>query len=70
MRGTQAKNSRAPSYFSQYFGDQLRFAGNAGNVRTLYIDRDPETFRDIVLHLQGMCPARPQLVPVIAHQDC
>jgi hypothetical protein len=22
-------------------------------VRTLYIDRDPETFRDIALHLQG-----------------
>jgi len=22
-------------------------------VRTLYIDRDPDTFRDIALHLQG-----------------
>jgi hypothetical protein len=22
-------------------------------VKTLYIDRDPETFRDIALHLQG-----------------
>lgn len=22
-------------------------------MRTLYIDRDPETFRDIALHLQG-----------------
>ncbi|KAG6014730.1 hypothetical protein E4U41_004779, partial [Claviceps citrina] len=28
-------------------------AGAAGAVRTLYIDRDPETFRDIALHLQG-----------------
>ncbi|KAJ4373304.1 hypothetical protein N0V83_003598 [Neocucurbitaria cava] len=24
-----------------------------GDVRTLYIDRDPDTFRDIALHLQG-----------------
>lgn len=27
--------------------------GEADSVRTLYIDRDPETFRDIALHLQG-----------------
>jgi len=27
--------------------------GRAGGVRTLYIDRDPDTFRDIALHLQG-----------------
>lgn len=27
--------------------------GSAGDIRTLYIDRDPDTFRDIALHLQG-----------------
>ncbi|KAG5918020.1 hypothetical protein E4U42_007043 [Claviceps africana] len=50
-------SSDAPSYFSQYFASQVRQAGDAGEdsaaVRTLYIDRDPETFRDIALHLQG-----------------
>jgi hypothetical protein len=34
--------------------DQLHNnGGRAGDVRTLYIDRDPDTFRDIALHLQG-----------------
>ncbi|EON62354.1 hypothetical protein W97_01575 [Coniosporium apollinis CBS 100218] len=47
-------SSDAPSYFSQYFADQLRTVeGGAGNVKTLYIDRDPVTFKDISLHLQG-----------------
>lgn len=48
----------APSYFSQYFLCQLRTAQDEGEgagatLRTLYIDRDPATFRDIALHLQG-----------------
>lgn len=48
----------APSYFSHHFRCQLRAAEENGQdagsaVRTLYIDRDPATFRDIVLHLQG-----------------
>ncbi|KAG6008542.1 hypothetical protein E4U21_004382 [Claviceps maximensis] len=53
-------SSDAPSYFSQYFVCQMKRVeetggedGNAAAVRTLYIDRDPETFRDIALHLQG-----------------
>ncbi|KAJ9628719.1 hypothetical protein H2203_002621 [Taxawa tesnikishii (nom. ined.)] len=46
-------SSDAPSYFSQFFEEQLRMGGEADSVRTLYIDRDPETFRDIALHLQG-----------------
>ncbi|KAF2873981.1 hypothetical protein BDV95DRAFT_487900 [Massariosphaeria phaeospora] len=47
-------SSDAPSYFSHYFGEQVHNnAGRAGDVRTLYIDRDPETFREIALHLQG-----------------
>ncbi|KAG5983034.1 hypothetical protein E4U55_000930 [Claviceps digitariae] len=57
-------SSDAPSYFSQYFVCQMKRAeetgeedgsggGGAAVVRTLYIDRDPETFRDIALHLQG-----------------
>ncbi|TGO44654.1 hypothetical protein BCON_0481g00040 [Botryotinia convoluta] len=51
-------SSDAPSYFSQYFKCQLRQAEEKGEdpntaVRTLYIDRDPITFRDISLHLQG-----------------
>lgn len=50
----QADTFRAPSYFSHFFGEQLHNnGGRAGDVRTLYIDRDPETFRDIALHLQG-----------------
>jgi hypothetical protein len=50
----QAETIRAPSYFSHFFGDQLHNnGGRAGDVKTLYIDRDPETFRDIALHLQG-----------------
>lgn len=48
----------APSYFSQYFLCQIKQAEDHGEdigsaIRTLYIDRDPETFRDIALHLQG-----------------
>lgn len=45
--------SQAPSYFSQFFEEQLRLSEGADNVRTLYIDRDPSTFADIALHLQG-----------------
>ncbi|KAJ8115752.1 hypothetical protein OPT61_g2681 [Boeremia exigua] len=46
--------SDAPSYFSHFFSEQLHNnGGRANDVRTLYIDRDPETFRDIALHLQG-----------------
>ncbi|KAF2621689.1 hypothetical protein BU25DRAFT_379152 [Macroventuria anomochaeta] len=46
--------SDAPSYFSHFFSEQLHSnGGRANDVRTLYIDRDPETFRDIALHLQG-----------------
>lgn len=50
--------STAPSYFSQYFLCQLKQASDAGQdpstaIRTLYIDRDPVTFKDISLHLQG-----------------
>jgi len=48
----------APSYFSQYFHCQIKLAEDKGEdpasaIRTLYIDRDPVTFRDISLHLQG-----------------
>ncbi|KAH8433464.1 uncharacterized protein LDX57_011098 [Aspergillus melleus] len=45
--------SDAPSYFSQFFEEQLRQNGDGANIRTLYIDRDPVTFKDIVRHLQG-----------------
>lgn len=52
-----AEKPRAPSYFSQFFMAQLKQAeengDNSNTVRTLYIDRDPLTFRDISLHLQG-----------------
>ena len=48
----------APSYFSQYFLCQIKTAEKNGQeissgIRTLYIDRDPVTFGDIALHLQG-----------------
>ena len=46
-------SSDAPSYFSQFFEEQLRQNQGADNIRTLYIDRDPATFEDISLHLQG-----------------
>ncbi|KAK1459735.1 BTB/POZ domain-containing protein [Colletotrichum melonis] len=50
--------SSAPSYFSQYFYCQVKKAQETGEdlsnaIRTLYIDRDPQTFADISLHLQG-----------------
>ena len=52
-----ADKPRAPSYFSQFFQCQLKQAedngDNSNTVRTLYIDRDPVTFKDISLHLQG-----------------
>lgn len=52
--GAQTESSRAPSYFSQFFEEQLRQnEDGAGGVRTLYIDRDPVTFQDISRHLQG-----------------
>ena len=49
----------APSYFSQFFLCQLKTAEQNGEdmktapIKTLYIDRDPVTFKDISLHLQG-----------------
>jgi hypothetical protein len=51
-------SSDSPSYFSQYFQCQIKKAEERGEdpataTRTLYIDRDPVTFRDIALHLQG-----------------
>ncbi|KAK4152605.1 hypothetical protein C8A00DRAFT_16081 [Chaetomidium leptoderma] len=53
-----AISSDAPSYFSQYFKCQIKRAEETGQdigsaIRTLYIDRDPVTFKDISLHLQG-----------------
>ncbi|KAG2421110.1 hypothetical protein HFD88_000726 [Aspergillus terreus] len=46
--------SDAPSYFSRFFEKQWQHANADGsNIRTLYIDRDPITFKDIVRHLQG-----------------
>ena len=45
---------RAPSYFSTYFEEQMRIQGqDNGSMKTLYIDRDPDTFADICRHLQG-----------------
>jgi hypothetical protein len=50
----RTKNSRAPSYFSHFFERQLSQNGDSSNgVKTLYIDRDPVTFKDISMHLQG-----------------
>jgi len=51
-------SSDAPSYFSQYFLNQIKKAEEQRQdvstaMRTLYIDRDPVTFKDISLHLQG-----------------
>jgi hypothetical protein len=45
-------SSDSPSYFSTFFAQQLSENPDAP-LRTLYIDRDPETFRNIMLHLQG-----------------
>jgi hypothetical protein len=54
---SNADKPRAPSYFSQFFQCQLKTAEENGDdsnsIRTLYIDRDPVTFKDISLHLQG-----------------
>ncbi|KAJ5485738.1 hypothetical protein N7530_000038 [Penicillium desertorum] len=51
--------SDAPSYFSRFFEDQLLQSQDVANIRTLYIDRDPTTFREIARHLQGY-HVRPQ----------
>ncbi|MCJ1475447.1 hypothetical protein MMC13_004109 [Lambiella insularis] len=51
--------SDAPSYFSTFFEDQLRHNDDGtGGVKTLFIDRDPNTFSDVSSHLQGyhVCP--------------
>ncbi|KAF7588094.1 hypothetical protein BBP40_006193 [Aspergillus hancockii] len=46
--------SDAPSYFSQFFEEQIMCqTDESANVRTLYIDRDPTTFKAIARHLQG-----------------
>ncbi|KAG8528935.1 uncharacterized protein KY384_006624 [Bacidia gigantensis] len=46
--------SDGPSYFSTFFEEQMRqHEEDDGPVKTLYIDRDPETFADICRHLQG-----------------
>jgi hypothetical protein len=50
----ETEGARAPSYFSQFFEQQLAALEGGQTVRTLYIDRDPVTFRDIARHLQGM----------------
>jgi hypothetical protein len=55
----QTKNPRAPSYFTQFFEDQVRQNEESGGVRTLYIDRDPVTFRDVARHLQGNSTLQP-----------
>lgn len=50
-----AEPPKAPSYFSTYFEEQLRLAEQgAGEMKTLFIDRDPDTFEDICRHLQGI----------------
>lgn len=49
----RTENSRAPSYFSRFFEEQLQHDDGSGTLRTLYIDRDPATFKDICRHLQG-----------------
>ncbi|KAL2891545.1 BTB/POZ domain-containing protein [Ceratocystis lukuohia] len=50
-------SSDAPSYFSQWFKCKIQEAGEQNldfsTIPTLYIDRDPDTFSDIALHLQG-----------------
>lgn len=50
----KTESPRAPSYFSAFFIEQLEQNDDrTGGVRTLFIDRDPDTFRDIARHLQG-----------------
>ncbi|KAJ5238345.1 hypothetical protein N7468_002964, partial [Penicillium chermesinum] len=56
--------SDAPSYFSRFFEEQMRLT-DPSNVRTLYIDRDPATFREIARHLQGTADTRAASVPWI-----
>ncbi|KAE8151734.1 hypothetical protein BDV25DRAFT_138555 [Aspergillus avenaceus] len=45
--------SDAPSYFSRFFEEQLHQTQDCSKIRTLYIDRDPTTFKAIARHLQG-----------------
>ena len=59
LQGNIAEHPRAPSFFSNYFEEELRREeqGN-GPMKTLFIDRDPDTFADICRHLQGRTVAR------------
>lgn len=57
----ETESARAPSYFSQFFVQQIANLEEGQNIRTLYIDRDPITFRDIARHLQGA------LLPGVCH---
>ncbi|OGM49281.1 K+ channel tetramerization domain containing protein [Aspergillus bombycis] len=45
--------SWSSSYFSQFFEEQMRQTPDGSKTRTLYIDRDPNTFKAIARHLQG-----------------
>lgn len=54
LQEPEAESPRAPSYFSQFFGRQLQEnKDDSAGIKTLYIDRDPDTFKDISKHLQG-----------------
>lgn len=53
LSNDKTESARAPSYFSQFFVQQIANLEEGQNLRTLYIDRDPITFRDIARHLQG-----------------
>ena len=53
-RASMTDIPRAPSYFSTYFEEQVRQEESGGGpLKTLFIDRDPDTFTDICRHLQG-----------------
>lgn len=58
--GFSTESSRAPSYFTRFFEEQMRQNDEGTGVRTLYIDRDPATFQDICRHLQGMSSLLPR----------
>ena len=59
--GFSTESSRAPSYFTRFFEEQMRQNDENTGVRTLYIDRDPATFQDICRHLQGMSSLLPRI---------
>ncbi|KAL9097088.1 MAG: hypothetical protein Q9163_006380 [Psora crenata] len=62
---------RAPSYFSTYFEEQIRREeeGALGGIKTLYIDRDPDTTHYVKLYADAQFYSLPRLISQLFESD-